>query len=160
MRMSVLRFFMFLSLVVWIGGIIFFAFVLAPAAFSVLPTRHIAGQLVTRTLAALHWMGLISGVVFLATSMINARAAHGTAEALAARHMLVYAMLLLTVVSQFGISPRMHVLRNSMGEIDNVAPADPARVQFNALHAWSTRLEGAVLLLGLTTLYLTARHLS
>jgi hypothetical protein len=105
-------------------------------------------------------MGLISGVVFLATSMINARVTHGTAEALAARHMLIYAMLLLTVVSQFGISPRMHVLRNSMAEIDNVAPDDPARVQFNALHAWSTRLEGAVLLLGLATLYLTARHLS
>ena len=158
--MSVLRFFMLLSLVVWIGGIIFFAFVLAPAAFSVLPTRHLAGQLVTRTLAVLHWMGLLSGFLFAVTSMAYARATQGAAHPLAARHVLVYAMLLLTIVSQFGISPRMHALRNSMGEIDNVPSDNPARMQFNALHAWSTRLEGTVLLLGLATLYLTARHLS
>jgi hypothetical protein len=54
----------------------------------------------------------------------------------------------------------MHALRTSIGEIDNVPPGNPARVQFNALHAWSTRVEGAVLLLGLATLYLTAMRLS
>jgi hypothetical protein len=36
-------------------------------------------------------------------------------------------------------------------------PVDnPARVQFDALHAWSTRVELAVLLLGLVVVYLTA----
>jgi uncharacterized membrane protein len=158
--MSILRFLMLLSLVVWIGGIVFFAFVLAPAVFSVLPTRHLAGQVVTRALTALHWMGLVSGLVFAITSMAYARATTGTPQALAARHLLVYAMLLLTVVSQFGISPRMHALRASMGQIDNVPAENPARVQFNALHAWSTRLESGVLLLGLGALYLTARRLS
>jgi hypothetical protein len=29
-------------------------------------------------------------------------------------------------------------------------------VQFDALHVWSTRVEGAVLLLGLVSIYLTA----
>jgi len=33
---------------------------------------------------------------------------------------------------------------------------NPARVQFDALHVWSTRVEGAVLLLGLLAIYLTA----
>jgi hypothetical protein len=47
-----------------------------------------------------------------------------------------------------------------MGQIDNVAASDPARVQFNALHVWSTRLEGAVMLLGLLVVYLTARQLT
>ena len=42
--MSFLRFLMLLSLVVWIGGLIFFAFVLAPTAFQVLPSTHIAGN--------------------------------------------------------------------------------------------------------------------
>ena len=40
--MSFLRFLMLLSLVAWIGGLIFFAFVLAPTAFQVLPTTHLA----------------------------------------------------------------------------------------------------------------------
>jgi uncharacterized membrane protein len=160
--MSILRFFMLLSLVVWVGGIIFFAFVLAPTVFNpaVLPTRHLAGQVVTRTLGVLHWIGLLSGLVFAGASLAYARATQGTAHAFALRHVLIYVMLVLTLVSQFGISPRMHALRTSIGEIDNVAPENPARMQFNALHVWSTRLEGAVLLLGLATLYLTARHLS
>jgi hypothetical protein len=45
-----------------------------------------------------------------------------------------------------------------MGNIDSVAITDTARVQFNALHAWSTRLESGVLLLGLAVVYLIARR--
>ena len=67
-------------------------------------------------------------------------------------------MLALTLISQFGISPKMAALRASMGDIDSVAVTNSARVQFNALHAWSTRLESGVLLLGLAVVYLTARR--
>jgi len=154
--MSFLRFLMLLSLVVWLGGLIFFSFVVAPTLFSVLPTRHLAGSVVNRSLGALHWMGLVSGVVFLISSMTHARLAIGSAHPLAARHILLYIMLALTLISQFGISPKMASLRASMGEIDPVPPTDPARVQFNALHVWSTRLEGGVFLLGLVVVYLTA----
>ena len=154
--MSFLRFLMLLSLVVWLGGLIFFSFVVAPTLFAVLPTRHLAGAVVSRSLGALHWMGLVSGVVFLISSMTHARLAIGSAHPLAARHILLYIMLALTLISQFGISPKMASLRASMGEIDSVPPTDPARVQFNALHVWSTRLEGGVFLLGLVVVYLTA----
>ncbi len=154
--MSFLRFLMLLSLVVWLGGLIFFSFVVAPTLFSVLPTRHLAGSVVSRSLGALHWIGLVSGVVFLISSMTHARLAIGSAHPLAARHILLYIMLALTLISQFGISPKMASLRASMGEIDSVPPTDPARVQFNALHVWSTRLEGGVFLLGLVVVYLTA----
>ena len=154
--MSLFRFLMLLSLVVWLGGLIFFSFVVAPTVFSVLPTRHLAGSVVSRSLGALHWMGLVSGVVFLISSMIHARLATGSAHPLAARHILLYIMLALTLISQFGISPKMASLHASMGEIDSVPATDPARVQFNALHVWSTRLEGGVFLLGLIVVYLTA----
>src|ERR1700757_3770846 len=63
--MPFLRYLMLLSLVAWIGGLIFFSFVVAPAAFGVLPTRHLAGLVVARSLSALHWIGIISGIVFL-----------------------------------------------------------------------------------------------
>ena len=39
--MSLLRYFMLLSLVIWVGGIICFAFVVAPTLFSVLPARNL-----------------------------------------------------------------------------------------------------------------------
>ena len=154
--MPFLRYLMLLSLIVWLGGLIFFSFVVAPTAFSVLPSRDLAGSVVSRSLTVLHWMGLVSGLVFLATSMLYARLSSGSAHPLAVRHLLIVAMLVLTAISQFGISPKMAALRASLGEIDNAPVSDPARVQFNALHLWSTRLEIGVFLLGLMVAYLTA----
>ena|ERR671923_163622 len=158
--MSFLRFLMLMSLIVWLGGLIFFAFVLTRTAFSVLPTHHLAGSVVSPSLSRLHWMGIISGIVFLVSSMTYSRLTTGAAHPFAARHILLCLMLILTLISQFGISPKMAALRASMRQIDNVAVSDPARVQFNALHVWSTRLEGGVMLLGLLVVYLTARQLT
>ena len=153
--MTLLRLLMMLSLGIWLGGIVLFA-VLAPTAFSVLPTRHLAGSIVGPMLSKLHWIGLISGIIFLISSLSYSRIATGDVHALSARNLLVCIMLVLTLISQFGITSRMAALRSSMGEIDNVPPSDAARVEFNALHAWSTRLEVGVLILGLVALYRTA----
>ena len=158
--MSALRFLMLLSLVVWLGGITFFAFVLAPTVFSVLPTRELAGTVVNRTLPLLHWMGLVSGTVFLATSMGYSALTMGSAQAVAPRHILVLVMLVLTLVSMFVVSSRMTALRAQMGPIDAVPHEDARRVEFNRLHQWSTRIEGSVYLIGLVVLYLTARQLT
>lgn len=153
--MSFLRFLILLSLIIWLGGLVLFA-VVAQTAFAVLPTRHLAGFLVSATLPKLHWMGIVSGVVFLIASMLYARLSHGSVHPLAARHVLLYFMLLLTIISQFGVLPKMAALRSSMGEIDHVPLNDPARVAFDGLHVWSTRLEQGVLILGLIVVYLTA----
>jgi uncharacterized membrane protein len=154
--MSFLRFFMFLSLVAWIGGLIFFAFVLAPTAFQVLPDTHLAGNLVGRALGKLHWMAIFAGIVFLASSLLYSRLAYGTANVFALRHVLIVLMLGLTLFSQFWIIPRMDSLRAQVGDFAKAALDNPLRVQFDALHVWSTRVEGAVLLLGLVAIYVTA----
>ena len=150
---------MALTLVVWLGGLIFFAFAVAPAAFAVLPTRHLAGNVVARSIAILHWMGIVSGLVFLASSLLYSHLTRGTPHVFAARNVVIVLMLALTLISQFGIIPQMDTLRASMGEIDSVPPDNPARMQFDALHVWSTRVESGVLLLGLVVVYLTASAL-
>lgn len=154
--MSFLRYLLLLSLVIWIGGLIFFAFVLAPTAFQVLPNTHLAGNVVGRALGKLHWIAILSGVVFLLSSLLYSYLAQGTAHIFAMRHILVCLMLALTLVSQFWIIPRMDTLRAQVGDFASVPLTDPARVQFDALHVWSTRIESAVLLLGLVVVYLTA----
>jgi uncharacterized membrane protein len=157
--MPFIRYLMLLSLAIWIGGIIFFAFVLAPTVFNpaILPNRQLAGNVVNRSLTILHWMGLISGVVFAIMSMIEARLVNGVAQPFAARNLLVYAMIFLTLVSMFGVGAKMQVLRQQMPLIDAVPHDDARRVEFNRLHHWSTRIEGCVLLLGLAVLYVVAR---
>ena len=158
--MSILRYLMFLSLVLWIGGLIFFAFVLAPTAFQVLPNTHLAGNVVGRALGKLHWIAIISGIVFLITSLLYSRLTGGTAHLFAMRHVLIIVMLGLTLLSQFWIIPKMDTLRASVGDFAQVPLTNPARVQFDMLHIWSTRVEGAVLILGLVAIYLTASALA
>ena len=160
--MSMIRFLMLLSLVVWVGGIAFFAFVLAPTVFhpGILPSRQLAGQVVSRSLGILHWMGLTCGVFFLVTAMLDSQVTTGFTSVFAPRNLLVFAMIVLTLISMFAISTRMLELRNDMVLIDNVPQDDVRRVEFNRLHVWSTRLESAVFLLGLGVVFLTARRLS
>jgi hypothetical protein len=146
---------MLLSLIVWLGGLMFFP-VVAATTFSVVSNRHMAGMVVGRSLVTLHWMGLVSGIVFLASSLLYGKLSGGTAQLFSARHVLIVLMLALTLISQFGIIPRMDTLRASIGEIDSVPPDNPARMQFDALHVWSTRVESGVILLGLVAAYLTA----
>jgi hypothetical protein len=156
--MSFLRFLMLLSLVAWIGGLIFFAFVLAPTVFApgVLPNTHLAGNIVGRALGKLHWMAIFSGFIFLVSSLLYSRITDGTAHVFAMRHVLIVLMLMLTLISQFWIIPRMDTLRATVSDFTTVPVDNPARMEFDTLHAWSTRLEGAILLLGLVVIYLTA----
>lgn len=144
---------MLLALIVWIGGIIFFAFILAPTLFSVLPTTKLAGDVVNATLTKLHWMGLISGVVFLVASLLYNWQKHVQLRPFALSHIFVVLMLAFTMLSQFGITPRMRELRSSSAMMDSVG-----RSEFDSLHAWSTRLESGVLLLGIGIVGLTARR--
>jgi hypothetical protein len=67
-------------------------------------------------------------------------------------------MLALTAYSQFGISPRMRVLRVEMQNTDTISPVRAQRAEFDRLHAWSTRLEIGVLFLGLSLVVVTAKR--
>ncbi len=151
---------MLLSLVVWIGGILFFAFVVAPTVFRVLPTHQLAGNVVSRSLGLLHGIGLTCGIIFVATSMINSAVVTGSAQPFAARNILVILMIVLTLVSMFAVGARMEALKKDMVTIDNVPQDDARRVEFNQLHVWSTRLEGTVLLMGLAVVFLTGRRMT
>src|SRR5258706_2935339 len=104
--MTFLRFLMLLAQTVWIGALTFFP-VVAQTAFTVLPSTYLAGLVVRGTLLTLHWMAFISGVVFLASSLIYNRAMLGSTRALGLSHILVLTMLALAAISQFRIIPRM-----------------------------------------------------
>jgi uncharacterized membrane protein len=159
--MSFLRFLMLLSLVAWIGGLMFFAFVLAPTVFApgVLPNTHLAGNIVGRSLSKLHWIAIVSGLIFLGSSLLSSYLTNGSARIFAARHLLICMMLGLTFISQFWIIPRMDALRARVNDFTVMPIDNPLRMQFDALHVWSTRVEGTVLLLGLIAVYLTASAL-
>jgi uncharacterized membrane protein len=145
---------MLLALIIWIGGVIFFAFVMAPTLFDVLPTTKLAGDVVNATLTKLHWIGLASGAVFLIASLLYNWQKYVQLRPFALSHIYIVLMLAFSLVSQFGITPRMRELRSNLSIMDSSS----GRIEFDRLHAWSTRLEGSVLFLGLGVAILTARR--
>jgi Domain of unknown function (DUF4149) len=168
---TLLRALMLLALIVWIGGIIFFAFVMAPILFAVLPTTKLAGDVVSPALSKLHWIGLVSGALFLICSLVYNWRRHAQIRLFAATHVFVLLMLALTAVSQFFITPRMREVRAQLEMVQKpgyepyVAGSVPGLIalysrQFNELHVWSMRCEGGVLFLGLGVVILIARKLS
>jgi len=109
-------------------GIIFFAFVLAPTLFSVLPTTKLAGDVVNATLGKLHWMGLVSGVVVLISSLLYNWQKDVQLRPFALSHVFVGLMFIFTAYSQFRITPRMRELRAEMQNAANMSPSEGSRL--------------------------------
>jgi uncharacterized membrane protein len=148
------------AMVAWVGGLAFFAFVVAPVAFGSLPSAHEAGIVVGGTLRVLHWIGLISGLIFcLATAWLWLWAEVPARIGFARQLALTAVMLLVTAYSQFRILPAMEVDRSLAGGDVETAPSDDeARVAFEKLHRLSERLEGLVLLCGLGVVFVLSRE--
>jgi uncharacterized membrane protein len=147
-----------LAVVAWVGGLAFFAFVVAPVAFHRLPSTHEAGLVVGGALVVLHWIGLISGALFyVATGVLWLRAEVQTRAIFALEMMLAGIMLATTAYSQYKVLPAMERDRvDSGGAIETADSQSPARVDFERLHVLSERLEGAVFFCGLGVVLLLA----
>jgi uncharacterized membrane protein len=149
-----LRVLRLLTMVVWVGGLIFFAFVLAPVAFSVLPSTHEAGTVVAGTLRILNEAGLICGFVFV-MALPWGISPRRTARLLLAEILCCAGMMAATMAVQWGIVPRMERDRIAAGgDVDAAAPDNPARLDFERLHPISEKVEGTALLLGLAVVVL------
>lgn len=150
---TLVRFLQFFTLGIWIGAIIYFAAIVAPAAFSVL-TADQAGALVGLTLGRLHLMGIVAGVIYLLVTAIWARSA---AALLRPAPLLVLVMVVLTFISQFWVSGTMDALRAQMGSVAATPATNNLRASFDRLHRISVNLELAVLIAGLLALVFTSR---
>jgi hypothetical protein len=157
---TLLRALRLFAMVAWVGGLGFFAFVVAPVAFHSLTSTHDAGLVVGGTLRVLHWIGLIGGGAFyVATGLLWLRA--GVTERLrfAIEMILAGLMMAVTFYSQFRILPAMEIDRALAGGVIESAPlSNSGRVDFERLHTLSERLEGFVLFCGLGVVFVLSRE--
>lgn len=142
-----------LALILWVGSILFFAAVLAPTAFHVLPSAQQAGLVVGASLHSLHSIGLWCGIaIIVALRLIKDRPYR-----LKSQLGLVVAMMALTYASNaFILAPMERDRAAASGYISALTPDSPLRQDFDARHAWSTRVEVGVLLCGLALTVLIA----
>lgn len=152
---ATLRFLQVFALGTWVGGIIFLSFVEAPGAFKIAPPAQ-AGSIVGYSLTRLHHIGVIAAVMYLLAGLGIAKSAKWLASPAA---ILVVIMLLLTIVSEHGVRPRIDRIRSQItAPVASTPPENPLRSQFDRLHRTSVQLEGSTLLLGLIALFLTVRR--
>ena len=144
-----LRTVQFLCLNLWLGSDVFLSFVVAPGAFRVLASRDQVGAMVGYALGWMHMIGVVCGVVFLVARFLRNRS---FSALVAPATLCVVLMILLTVVSQHAVSPRMAELRGRMGSIEATAEGNPLLVEFQKLHRRSVLLESGVLLAGIAAM--------
>lgn len=139
----------------WLGASVFFIGV-AQSAFAVIPARDLAGELVSRTLAIVNISGLLIGLILLGLSFLNRQTVYK--KTLLFERILMLFLTVICAVGQFVIALWMSYLKRLMDRpIDEVAPTDPLRVQFNDLHQYSVWVLTTGMLVALLLFFVTAR---
>ena len=160
MMLALARYLEVLALGVWLGGMVVFSFVVAPTLFQVLPSRHLAGDVVAVALSRLYALSYICGAAYLLGLFLEQVGPHSRRpwSAVALEIGIVAALLLIVLYSDYFLSARMVTLRAEMkalfGSIDQTAVEHPLRVAFHRYHRASVGLMtgtmvGVLVLLGL-----------
>ena len=162
--MLALRYLYVLALVMWLGGMAVAGFIVAPATFSVLdawnPTtgRMLAGQVFGEVLNRLYVVAYVAGPVMFLTLTVQ-RIMGPRPKAYGIRIGLIAAMLGVNAYLATTASPRIDALQRATGEpMNQLAEADPRRVEFDGLHRLSTQLMGAAILGGLILAFWETRE--
>jgi len=141
-----------LAQLVWVGGIIFFAFVAAPLAFH--PTiqettggTDIPGRVVQLMLDRFTaWETICAGVLILSLLELYRQTRRRRFMSC-----VVVAVIMAGIMIWYGhiIRPQMQSLAKEIGNFNRADTTSPAHVEFDTLHHRYTRLMGVNLILGL-----------
>jgi len=89
------------TLTLWVGGLWAIGYLVAPVLFATLADRQLAGMLAGKLFALIGWVGLASAAYLLLFMLIRL----GRSALKRGVFWLLVVMLVLTVLSQFGIQP-------------------------------------------------------
>lgn len=131
------------ALGLWLGALIGFAFIFAPAAFRIVTDVERFATLTATVLATLSIVGYVCGGIAIVVALLRSRDA-GDRVPDVIRAALVVIALGLVFYQSHAIVPEMAAMR------------DPHSDSYHALHNRSTLIYGGVLVLGLAALIAAA----
>jgi len=145
-----------------IGPAVFFGAIVAPAAFRILPTRDLAASLTGPVLSGACVLAEVAFGVLFATSWWLTRGAIPRSTLLRSllTRLPVAGFFAALVIRELLIPPMDRIRQEAPGLIDNLPAADPSRLLLDRYHRLATGFFGAVLVVALAILFLTARLLS
>jgi len=132
-------------LILWVGMVLGFAFLVAPLLFSILPSRdvagHIAGRVVTR-LDFMAWVAfLAAGLLALFPRWLKEIREEGPVGPMRLWAATALVALLMCFTSQFIVSPGLQRIRARMdGPVEALPQDNPDRVAYNKAHGISRQL--------------------
>jgi hypothetical protein len=135
-----------LAFAVWMGALVFFGGVVAPTAAHIFGTTGHFADFIGHSLLMLHSIGLWCGVAMLVSLRFLANKAYRPM----AQGILMLVMMVLTFASnRLIILPMEHDRALAGGNITVLLSGSPLRSDFDTRHAWSTRVEGGVMIAGI-----------
>lgn len=146
MNAALINFIYLLSLVCWVGSIIFFSFFVAPIVFKNLKPEK-AGELVGIIFPYYYMVGYVCGtLIFVVLLSIGTAGLKWFAWGI---------MMVGTASAGLTVNPKAKTLKKRLKDSSKAEkPALEAR--FKVLHSLSVKLNGVVLLAGLWLLWLSA----
>jgi len=149
------KWFYLITLIVWIGSVVFFSFVVAPTVFKTLKPED-AGMLIRRIFSKYYLVGIICAVVgIVCVGLSLADGAFGKWPG-------VLSLLLLAGMGTTDfwlrqtVMPHMNDLRDQRAAVvaSGREPEPAQEAEWKSLHRLSVQLNGAVLLCGLALVFL------
>ena len=144
-----------LALITWIGSIIFFSFVGAPSIFQSLPPEY-AGKVVATIFPRYYPLGYISGFVAVACVIISG---FNTGQVPGMKFIILTTMLTISIYTSLVTYPRAHALKEEMRTALSDTEIVQLKQEFSIAHRASVVNNGAVLLLGIILVVITAENL-
>jgi hypothetical protein len=140
----------------WLGAMSIFSFIVAPAAFAVLPEQRLAGSMVSRVLGSVEIIGIALGIILLLLLFVfrEKRGKPFLFELIA-----VALMSLSVILSRFVVSGHLRDLREKYGDqLASLAHSDPIRAGFDQWHQYSVWLMSFNILAAIVLIALLARR--
>lgn len=152
--MIILRFLHLLSLVVWLGGMIFLVVIGAPSIFKVLP-RESAGDVLGDIFPKYWIMGYICGGTSLATIILLS-----FKERLYpwGKIGLLVLMTAMTLYLGLAVASKAREIRLQIRTVEDITQKETLKKEFKQLHMKSVGLNIVILICGLIVLFLTADY--
>jgi len=148
----VINFIYLMSLIVWLGSMIFFSFIAAPSIFKTLP-RETAGDVVGDVFPK-YWMtGYICGALSIA-SYAYVSGAERSVDMLII--VLLSVMLVLMLFSGLVVGNNARIIKRKMRDTPDTELRERLRRDFIKVHTASTLLNLVIMVLGVVVVMCTA----
>lgn len=151
--LTLLKFVHLGSLFVWLGGIVFFSFVVTPTLFKQLP-KETTSKVLEALFPKYYFLGYFCGAAALLTHLVLGFQAAGGFSWFFLKLAVLLAMVVLTYYAGLVVFPETHRLKSEIQSkaAEEISPG--VQGQFDKLHRISVLLNLSILALGLAFIWL------